>query len=115
MIRNGPAFTCLFLLLSVFHQFRLFLFNAWFKRDEIWFDINTVIRLRFGGSAFRILAGKNILSSPKRPNQAHSPSYLMSSVGYTKEVKRLKSDCDHSLPSSTEVKNVWSYTSTHLL
>ena len=104
MIRNGPTFPCLFLLLSIFHQFHWFEPDAWFKRDKIWFDISTMTGLRPGGSGFRIPAGKKVLSSPKRPYQTHGPSCLLGSLSYPPEVKGLGSGCDHSLPASAEVK-----------
>lgn len=87
MIRNGPAFTCLFLLSSVFHHFHRFMCDVWFKRNKIWFVISTATRLRPGGSGFRQKAS----SSPKRPNQAHTPSCLVCSVGYPPEIERLRS------------------------
>jgi len=102
------------LLLSVFHQFHRFVFDACFKRDKIWFVISTMTGLRHGGSGFESQQ-KKTFSSPKRPDQVHTSSYLQSSVGYTPEVKGLGSDCDHSLPASAEDKKWWSYTSAPLL
>jgi hypothetical protein len=43
----------------------------------------------------------------------HPTSYPMGTrVSFLGGVKRLRRKADHSLPSSAEVKNVWSYTST---
>jgi hypothetical protein len=43
---------------------------------------------------------------------AHSPSYLMGTRGSFVEIKRSGREADYSHPSSVEVKNAWSYTST---
>jgi hypothetical protein len=42
----------------------------------------------------------------------HPASYPMSTRGFSLGVKRPKREADHSPPSSAEVKNAWSYTST---
>jgi hypothetical protein len=43
---------------------------------------------------------------------AHSASYTKGSRGLSLGVKRLELEADHSPPSSAEIKNAWSYTST---
>jgi hypothetical protein len=43
---------------------------------------------------------------------AHPASYPMDTRGSFPESKAAESEADHSPPSSTEVKNAWSYTST---
>jgi hypothetical protein len=43
----------------------------------------------------------------------HPASYPMLTRGSFPGVKRLKCEADHSHSSSAEVKNAWSYTSTH--
>jgi hypothetical protein len=42
----------------------------------------------------------------------HPASYIMDMGGYFLGVKRPEREADHSPPSSAEVKNAWSYTST---
>jgi hypothetical protein len=44
---------------------------------------------------------------------AHQASYPMGTSGLSMGVKWPRHEADHSLPSSVEVKNVQSYTSTH--
>jgi hypothetical protein len=56
----------------------------------------------------------NFFSSPPRSDRLWSPASLLSK-GYWGPFPRLKRpgrEADHSLPSSVEVKNAWSYTST---
>jgi hypothetical protein len=43
---------------------------------------------------------------------AHPSSYLIGTRGTFPGVKRPGREADHSPPSSVEVKNAWSYTST---
>jgi hypothetical protein len=55
-------------------------------------------------------------SSPPYPERLWSPSSLLSN-GYwgvlSPGLKRPAREADHSPPTSAEVKNAWSYTSTH--
>jgi hypothetical protein len=44
---------------------------------------------------------------------AHPASYLMAAGSSSLRVKRSGRETDHSPPSGAEVKNAWSYTSTH--
>jgi hypothetical protein len=44
---------------------------------------------------------------------AHPASYPMGNRGYFGGLKRHGHEVDHLPPSSAEVKNEWSYTSTH--
>jgi hypothetical protein len=48
---------------------------------------------------------------PDRP-RVHPASYQMVTRGPFSEDKTAVREADHSPPSSTEVKNAWSYTST---
>jgi hypothetical protein len=62
------------------------------------------------------LAGEEIYFSLRHCVQtgsgAHPASYQMDTGGSFQEVNRPGREADHSLPSSAEVRNVWSYTST---
>jgi hypothetical protein len=67
------------------------------------------------GSRVRFPAGAGNLSLHHRfqnGSGAHPASYPMSTRGSSLGVKRLGREHDHSPPSSAEVKNAWSYTST---
>jgi hypothetical protein len=67
-----------------------------------------------GGSGFESQQGVgDFFSSPKYPDRPQSPpTHLFNGVGfYFLESGGPGRDVDHSLPSSTEVKNEWSYTS----
>jgi hypothetical protein len=46
---------------------------------------------------------------------AHSASYPVGTGALSLRVKRPGREADHSPPSSAEVKNAWSYTSTLLI
>jgi hypothetical protein len=65
-----------------------------------------------GGSS----PGRGWEISPHRRVQsgsgAHITSYPMDNMGSVLAVKRQGREADHSPPSSAEVKNAWSYTST---
>jgi hypothetical protein len=59
--------------------------------------------------------GWEFISSLPRPNRFWNPPSLLSSVfqgALSLGVKRPGYEADHSPPSSAEVKNAWSYTST---
>jgi hypothetical protein len=61
------------------------------------------------GVGVRVPVGARFFSSPRCPDRFWSlPSFL--SYGY-QVVGRPKREADHSLPSSAEVKNTWSYIS----
>jgi hypothetical protein len=66
-------------------------------------------------SRFRFLAGAGNFSLHHRVqngSEAHPASYPMVTRGSFPGVKRPGREADHSPPSSAEVKNAWSYTST---
>jgi len=72
--------------------------------------------LYFGldGSGFEFRQGQRFFSSPKRPNRLWDPPNLLIS-GYRRslpEIKRLRCAYDIWNPSSADVKNEWSYTSS---
>jgi hypothetical protein len=100
-----------FLLLSIFHQFRRFLFDTWLKRDKIWLDVSTVTRLWPGGSGFRIPTGTKDISFSETSRPVPHPHIYWVAWVITLELKRLGNDFDHSLPSSVEIKKEWSHTS----
>jgi len=57
----------------------------------------------------------NFFSSPPRPDRLWGPPSVLSKAtggGFTPGVKRPKLEADHSIPSSAEIKNVWSNIST---
>jgi hypothetical protein len=61
------------------------------------------------GVGLRILAdNRKCMSSPQAGSGNHPASYLM---GLSPEIKRQRSEANHSLPYNAEV-NMWSYTST---
>jgi hypothetical protein len=67
------------------------------------------------GSRVRLPAGTGNFSLHHRVQNgsgAHSASYPMGTRGSFLGVKRPWSETDRSPPSSAEVKNTWSYTST---
>ena len=71
--------------------------------------------LRAGRSRIRLRVGVwDFLSSPKRPDRVWGPSSLAFNGyrGSFQGVKRLGRAVDHSPPSSAEVNNEWSCTST---
>jgi hypothetical protein len=60
---------------------------------------------------------KGLFSSPNHPDQLWGPINLLFS-GFQRSfmgIKWLGLDDDHSPPSSVEIKNEWSYTSTPLV
>jgi hypothetical protein len=66
-------------------------------------DLNTRVRLSWGISLHhRVQTGSG----------AQPASYPMDTGGFSLGLKRLEREADHSPPSSAEVKNAWSYTST---
>jgi hypothetical protein len=82
-------------------------------------DSSVGIALGYGlddrGSRVRFLAGAGNFSLHHRVQNgsgAHPASYPMGTVGSFPGVKRPGREADHSSPSSAEVKNAWSYTST---
>jgi hypothetical protein len=67
------------------------------------------------GSRVRFPAGAGKFSLHHRVQNgsvAHSASYPMGSGALSLRVKRPGREADHSPPSSADVKNPWSYTST---
>jgi hypothetical protein len=69
-----------------------------------------------GGPGFESGMQKRLVSSPKPPRPALGPTeHPMQSIGGTfPTVTRPAHEVRHSHPSSAEVKNKWSYTSTPL-
>jgi hypothetical protein len=71
-----------------------------------------------------LLAGRSVIRVPAEGgnfslhnrvhsvSEAHPASYLVGNRGSFPGVKRPEREADHSPPSSAEVKNAWSYTST---
>jgi hypothetical protein len=67
------------------------------------------------GSRVRLPAGSGNFSLHHRfqnGSGAHPASYPMATRGSFPGVRRPGCEADHSPPSSAEVKNAWSYTST---
>jgi hypothetical protein len=58
--------------------------------------------------------GWEFFSSPRclAGSGAHPASYSIGTRGFSLGVKQPGCEADHSPPSSAEVKNAWSYTST---
>jgi hypothetical protein len=82
-------------------------------------DNSVGIALGYGlddlGSRVRFLAGAENFSLYHRVQNgsgAHPASYPMGTRGSFPGVKWARCKADHSFPSSAEVKNAWSYTST---
>jgi hypothetical protein len=82
-------------------------------------DSSVRIALGYGlddqGSRVRIPAGPGNFSLHHRVQNgsgAHPASYRMGTRGFFLGVKRPARETDHSPPSSAEVKNAWSCTST---
>jgi hypothetical protein len=82
-------------------------------------DSSVGIALGYGlddrGSRVRLPAGAGYFSLHHRIQNgsgAHPASYPMGTRGFSLGVKRPERKADHSPPSSAEVKNAWSYTST---
>jgi hypothetical protein len=74
-------------------------------------------RLRAGSGFYGTIPGGDweFFSSPPRPERFWSPPSLLSN-GYREALplgaKGPRREANHSPPSSAEVKNAWSYTST---
>jgi hypothetical protein len=71
--------------------------------------------LRAGWSGVRIPAGTENLTLHhlvQTGSGAHLASYPMGTRGFCPEVKRPGREADHSLPSTAEVRNAWSYNSS---
>jgi hypothetical protein len=71
--------------------------------------------LDFWGSRVRFPAGAGNFSLHHRVQNAsgaNPASYPMDTGGSFPEIKQPGPEADHSPPSSVEVKNAWSYTST---
>jgi hypothetical protein len=86
------------------------LLRSW---DSKWYSAG----LRAGWSVVRVPAGTGNFSLHHRVHTgsgAHPASYPMGNRGSFpgEGVKRLEHEADHSPPSSSKVKNEWSYTST---
>jgi hypothetical protein len=82
-------------------------------------DNSVGIALGYGladrGSRVRFPAGAGNFSlhhNVQNGSGAHPSSYPMGNRGSFRGVKRPGREADHSPPSSAEVKNAWSYTST---
>jgi hypothetical protein len=82
-------------------------------------DSSVGIPLGYGlddrGSTVRFPAGSGNFSFHYRVKNGsgdHLASYLMGTRGSLPGEKRPEREADHSPPSSAEVKNAWSYTST---
>jgi hypothetical protein len=77
--------------------------------------LGTAIRLPAVRSGIRIPeGGRRYFSIPNtRTGSGGTPSLLSNGYrgGFSPGVKRLGHEVEHSLPSSTEIKNKWSYTS----
>jgi len=74
---------------------------------------STTTKLRAGRSRFELRQTKRLLSSPSDPHWLCDPSGLSNGNRRLLEVHLPGYEADHSPPSSAEVKNAWSYTSTH--
>jgi hypothetical protein len=76
-----------------------------------WYSVG----LRAGWSVFRVPAGSGNFSLHRRVQTgsgAHPASYSVGTTSYFPGVKRPGRKAENSLPSSAEVKNVWSYVFT---
>jgi hypothetical protein len=95
----------------VFHRFGG---SCYFHRDRD-NSVNIVTRQRAGRPGFGSRRGRNLFCSLPRQNRLRDPPSLLSS-GYRRaispRINQPRRESDHSLPSSTDVKNAWSYTST---
>jgi len=60
-----------------------------------------------------VIPGRDILFTTM-PRPAHPASYIVGTGGSFLCVKLSGCDSDNALPSSAEIKNMWSYTSTPL-
>jgi hypothetical protein len=80
-------------------------------------SLSTVAQsLRAARMEFDIRTGQSGLPPPRLCTHQHwGPPSLLSAV-FSKRIKRLRRDADHSLLSSTEIENSWSctYTSQHV-
>jgi len=83
------------------------------KIRTIYTTISIATTLRGGRSGVPIQAGaidcQQNFSSGSEP---HPASYSMGTGVVSRRVERPGRDADHSPPSSVEIKNEWSYTST---
>jgi hypothetical protein len=89
------------------------------SRGSLSTDSSVGIALGYGlddrGSRVRFPAGAGNFSlhhSVQNGSGAHPASYPMGTSALSLGVKRAGREADHSPPSSAEVKNAWSYTST---
>jgi len=79
--------------------------------------LSFVIRLRTGRSGVRIPRGRGIFLFSKTDQTAPEaqPASYSIGTGVLPGLKLLERDADHSPPSSAQVKNEWSCTSTPLI
>jgi hypothetical protein len=78
----------------------------WSRESSV--SLVTVLRLHDGGGDFLSLRYRIQIGSG-----AHSASCAMGTGVFSPGIKRLGRETDLSPPSSAEVRNAWSYTSTH--
>jgi hypothetical protein len=86
-----------------------------FKLIRSWgISVSIMTRLRAGRPGFYSWQNKYFYSSPPHPDRLWgSPSLLsIEYQGLFPGLKRPGREADHSPPSSAEIKNAWSYTST---
>jgi hypothetical protein len=79
-------------------------------------SVSIVTRLRAVRAGSIADIGREFFSSPPHPDHLWGPPSLIISNGYRglfPGSKVIGREADHSPPSSAEVKNEWSYTSTH--
>jgi hypothetical protein len=94
-------------LSSIFLLFKTFVCNKTDSCDSYGLNDRSS-RVRFPAGAW------NFFSSPPRPYRLWVPPSLLYNgcQGLSLGVKRPRREANHSTPSSAEVKNAWSYTST---
>ena len=102
--KSAPPFHDDSLAMTLPQTIRPMKLNAWF---HMWVELDgaamTVTRLQAGRSRVQFLSGtRNSLLQ-----NVHTASY---SMGF--KTKQLRHKANHSFPTSTKVKNEWSYTST---
>jgi hypothetical protein len=88
---------------------------TWLKKLHVLIDSLIGIGLDDRGSRVQFSAGAENFSlhhRVQRGSGAHPASYPMGTGTLSLGVKRPRREADHSPPSSAEVKNEWSYTST---
>jgi hypothetical protein len=86
-------------------------------RHIIWTAQRVRYELDDRGIGVRFLAGipdVYLLHNVQTDFGAHPASYTVGTGALPPEVERMMSETDHSLPSSADIKNAWSYASTPL-